>query len=145
MLVPAGDRAVVIRDFNAMRRHIFFVFNLKFGHWGGFPWILFGTAHHVDALSRRITRYALQLYDALVAGCEVHWIVVFMLSYGSRCRAEMIAFVNTGTVAVGGVFARMRGRLRFALTSERWFEALQLSNHDERNKNSTAIMSTIDA
>ena len=59
----AEDQAVVMRDFNHGRRHIWFTFQVKLSHWGLLPWLFLGLGHHVLATARAICRRILQLRD----------------------------------------------------------------------------------
>ena len=56
------DRACIMQDFACIRRQLWFVFQIKFGHWQQLPWILFGLAHERAGIARWCVRRALQLF-----------------------------------------------------------------------------------
>ena len=63
MAVPSeAERADIALDFNRIKCHFTFWFQVKFSHWGELPWILIGIAHWDDETARRCAGQSLQLF-----------------------------------------------------------------------------------
>ena len=63
--LSAADKAIVVRDYAAIRRHIMFTFATKCAFWNQVPWVLAGLAHKDPAVARRCCRRALRCVDAI--------------------------------------------------------------------------------
>jgi hypothetical protein len=59
--LPPESRAVVLRDFAALRRHITFTMTLKLSFWNQLPWVLAGLAHKDISIARACARRALHV------------------------------------------------------------------------------------
>ena len=123
--VPAGDIGIITRDFAAARRHVFFILHVKFAHWQQNPWLLFGLGHAEMDMVRRCAQRALQIFEH---NPSTHFLCLLLLQHGTRGRAEMIALVSGTDISDLLLLMRMRGRFRFALSSERWVESLHAAS-----------------
>lgn len=100
-------------------------------HWQTLPWILFGAAHWIEQTARQCAAKALQLFANLEDGHVLHWLTLVMCVPGSQVAAEFAAFAGGAARAGLGVLTRWLARFCFALTSERWVEALHAkATHD---------------
>ena len=120
-----GDIGIIMRDFAAARRHVFFIFHVKFGHWQQIPWLLFALGHRRMDEVRRCMRIALQIYER---SPSTHFLCSLLLAYGTQGRAEMLALIGGANIEDLPLLLRMRGRFKFALSSERWVESLHAAS-----------------
>ena len=63
--LSAADKAMIVRDYAAIRRHIMFTFATKCAFWNQVPWVLAGLAHKDESVARRCCRRALRCVDAI--------------------------------------------------------------------------------
>ena len=59
------ERAIVMRDFAAVRKHVLFTFSVKLAFWNQLPWCLAGVAHMDSAIARRCARRSLSLANEI--------------------------------------------------------------------------------
>jgi hypothetical protein len=120
-----AERAIIMRDFEAARRHVWLTFSLKFGFWGQLPWLLFGIAHNDTIIARSCARKALQLFDAAAAGKVHHYVTLLLLMPGSVGREQLEFFARGQRDLMELPFlSRMAARFMFATVVERWVESL---------------------
>ena len=70
--IDGDDFASIMRDFALVRRHIWFLFSVKFAHWQQHPWLLFGVGHASEDVARRCAHLALGLFAAMPDGHNHH-------------------------------------------------------------------------
>ncbi len=126
--VQGDDRANILRDFEAFRRHLQFIFLVTFGHWEQSPWLFFGIGHHALDIARRCAATALRLFVAMPVGHVHHFLTILLCTPGSQGYTDMADFCAGVDPSGLPLLTRMRARFRFAPTSERWAEALHPTN-----------------
>ena len=115
------DRAAVIRDFAALRRHLMMYFTLKLSHWRQLPWVLCGLAHHVRASAVDCARRALALAQHHAG--PMHRLAALMLAPGTVYHAQMILFIDGADLMTLPALAVMVAMFKFIPISERWVES----------------------
>jgi hypothetical protein len=66
------DKAIVLRDFAAARRHVTFTLTMKLGYWGQLPHVLAGLGHLDLDIARECGRRALDLATRILDWSEEH-------------------------------------------------------------------------
>ena len=61
-----AERAQVVREYAAARRHLTFTFIIKLSCWKTCPWAFFGLAHHRVEKARRCAVHILQVEQSIV-------------------------------------------------------------------------------
>lgn len=108
--------------------HVWMTFQLKFSFWCLLPWHFFGLAHQRLDMARAICRRCLELRDSSPPTGDDHWLTV-LLCVTWRRELERFAY-EFADLSVLPFLHRMVARFKFALTSERWVEALHaISKH----------------
>ena len=90
------ERGIVLRDFDAARRHIWLTVAIKLSFWRQFPWCLFGIAHRCEEEARHSARRSLRMFAALAAGTRIDVITALMLHPDNPCREQVVAFATAG-------------------------------------------------
>ena len=117
------DRALVLTDFSAGRRHILFMIQLKLGHWRQLPFILFGLGHPDEDVARSCFRSALQQWAAAGDAAEHHYISTVFCAEGSPANQLARAWCFDGHPRASfPLLERWAGRFRFTPITERWIE-----------------------
>ena len=117
------DKAIIIRDFEAARRHVWFTFLVRLSFWQQLPWVLFGLGHRDIDIAIACCRRALQLFASLGDEYPHHWVTMLLCMPGSLGLQQLLAFVSRELPLEALPFLhRMRARFKFAPVSERWIE-----------------------
>ena len=121
----APDIAAVMRDFTSAKRHVWLVHQIKLSFWQILPWLFFGIGHPRRDIAKAVCRACLALRDASAAVAGEHWLIVALLvDEVGRKEMEYFAYNIGSTLAECTVLQGLCALFRFALTSERWVEAL---------------------
>lgn len=123
-LVLGSDQVEVLREFATERAYIWFTFVVKFSFWQCLPWSLFGLGHTDEAVARMVANSCLQQFATLPVGSTIHWLVLVFFVGDSVVAHELRLFAAGAARTTLPVLMRFMARFRFALTSERWIEAL---------------------
>ena len=121
LLLDDQDQEVVLSDFANARRHIWMTFVMKVSFWQLLPWRLFGIGHGVLHKAQACARACLLLRDDSPPTADDHWLTI-ALCVLQEGRAQLRRFAETGDMSPW--LKRMAARFRFAVSSERWVEAL---------------------
>ena len=117
------DRAIVLRDFEAARRHLSFTFAIKLSFWSQCPWLCFGLAHHDIEQARRCARLILQ-YRTRIADWKREHIVIRTLLLKPELRDQLIDFAQgSSSLEAFPSLEQFACRFRFGFASERWIES----------------------
>ena len=89
--VVPEDMAIITRDFQRLRRHMYFYLIVKKGYLQTFPWVCGGLSHRNLSIARGFARRILQMKQAISLGDRVHWLVLVLL-FDARGLLELIRF-----------------------------------------------------
>ena len=98
MGVQDGDLTIVMREFSAARRHIWFTLTVKMSFWQSVPWLFFGIGHMNTDVARAIARRCLQLRVRIEANDPIEWFT-FVLLFTERGFRELQDFANGADIA----------------------------------------------
>ena len=102
---------------------------MKFAFWRRLPWILAGLAHDCNDTAVSCAKHALELFEQGLDAGKDHWISIALCTPGSHGRRELDLFISGCPLLELSYLARMAGRFRFVLISERWVESLHALNN----------------
>jgi hypothetical protein len=74
-LLVAGDKQIMIDNWNLGRDCLHLGLLFKFGHYDTLPWKALGLGHHDEAVARSCVHEAVNLWEAMSAGasaCNLH-------------------------------------------------------------------------
>ena len=131
--VVPEDMAIIIRDFQRLRRHMYFYLTVKKGYLQTFPWVFGGLSHRNLSIARGFARRILQMKQAISPGDRVHWMVLVLL-FDARGLSELIRFSQGEDPSSLPYLLVFICIFRFALSTDRWVERLHA-----RNKKSLGI------
>ena len=117
-----AERAQVVREYAAARRHLTFTFIIKLSCWKTCPWAFFGLAHHRVEKARRCAVHILQVEQSIVDWDNQHPLTQAFLR-DPVLHDHLISFA-TGNAELDA-FPELQAFVapfRFALISERWIE-----------------------
>jgi hypothetical protein len=70
--LPNEDKALLMRDFALLRRHILFTFKIKLAFWLQLPWAFAGLAHRNVAKARKLAEKLLRLAEKITTWNTEH-------------------------------------------------------------------------
>ena len=114
------ERGLVMRDFVALRRHVFTYLRIKMSFWRQLPWVLLGIAHPNRQKAVECARRALALSQLVTA--RVHWLVASMCTAGSICYQQLVLFISGADLLSLPTLALWAAKFRFVAIAERWIE-----------------------
>ena len=112
--LSAAEQAIVMEDFDRVRRYIYFTFSVKFGHWQQLPWVTAGIGHPDYNIAVACCRRALALFDH-DPDAEHHWLSLLLCAVPHLGREQMLAFSSRVRVLHElPLLNRIAARWRFA-------------------------------
>ena len=119
------EKGIIMRDFEAVRRHLWFTFKMKLSFWFTLPWVLMGLGHASVEVAVECGRRALALFNLLPDDHPHHWVTMLLCMHGSLGRQQFELFVSRARgLCVLPLLHRMAARFKFVMISERYVESL---------------------
>ena len=117
------ERGIVLRDFDAARRHVWLTIVLKLSFWRELPWCLFALGHWSEGVARHCCRRALRMFTAQGAEANRHIITRLLLDPAQHGRRQLERFALENEPLDALPFLnRMAARMLFTPVVERWIE-----------------------
>lgn len=120
-----NNTTFILADFARGRRHLRWVFQVKFGHWRQLPWVLHALGHHMPKAAQDGAARAVSLWDSAPGEVQNHPIIRQLLAPDGVLHNDMMQF-STGkkTLAELPRLKVVAGKLKFSTICERWVEGL---------------------
>lgn len=110
---------IILQEWTAARRHIYFNMVVKFSYWHHEPWMFFGLAHRNIVLARRCARRCIRLRSRLLGQVHkpIHYITRLLL-FTEKLWAQLQDFANGRDMDELEDLKILAAMFRFAFTSE---------------------------
>ena len=121
--VGDADKAVILRDLDNAKRHIWLCVAVKLGFWHALLWVLFGLGHPDVDKARTCCRFAMRLFQTADPHAPTHILTLVLLNPETVGRQQMELFGSCTRELVELPFVlRMACRFMFTPIVERWVE-----------------------